>query len=126
MFAYGSAYLPRHLAHEGRPAREAAGSGRGWSLFMVAMVGLACARDLVLLFVFFDLTAVASYFLIGFDRHRREARGAALMALLVTGVSAVAMLIGAVAALRRVRDVLAAAAVRARAAERRRPTSPAR
>jgi multicomponent Na+:H+ antiporter subunit A len=65
-------------------------------LFMAAMVGLACARDLVLLFVFFDLTAVASYFLIGFDRERREARGAALMALLVTGVSAVAMLIGAV------------------------------
>ena len=60
------------------------------------MVGLACARDLVLLFVFFDLTAVASYFLIGFDRERREARGAALMALLVTGVSAVALLLGAV------------------------------
>ena len=48
------------------------------------MVGLATAQDLVLLFVFFDLTAVCSYFLIGFDRHRREARTAALMALLVT------------------------------------------
>ena len=62
---------------------------------MASMVGLACARDLVLLFVFFDLTAVASYFLIGFDRDRREARGAALMALLVTGVSAVGLLAGA-------------------------------
>jgi multicomponent Na+:H+ antiporter subunit A len=48
------------------------------------------------MFVFFDLTAVASYFLIGFDRHRAEARGAAFMALLVTGASAVAMLLGAV------------------------------
>jgi multicomponent Na+:H+ antiporter subunit A len=66
------------------------------TLFMVSMVGLACARDLILLFVFFDLTAVASYFLIGFDRNRREARGAALMALLVTGISAVALLLGAV------------------------------
>src|SRR4029078_8125986 len=65
------------------------------TVFMVSMVGLACARDLVLLFVFFDLTAVASYFLIGFDRDRREARGAALMALLVTGVSAVGLLAGA-------------------------------
>jgi multicomponent Na+:H+ antiporter subunit A len=65
-------------------------------LFMASMVGLACARDLVLLFVFFDLTAVASYFLIGFDRDRREARGAALMALLVTAISAMAMLAGAV------------------------------
>ena len=90
------------------------------------MVGLACARDLVLLFVFFDLTAVASYFLIGFDRDQREARGAALMALLVTGVSAVALLIGAVAPVRRVRDVLAAGAVRARAGRHDRPRSPRR
>jgi multicomponent Na+:H+ antiporter subunit A len=96
VFAYGAAYLPLHLEHEGRPAAE---SRRFWpwmTFFMVSMVGLAFARDLILLFVFFDLTAVASYFLIGFDRNRREARGAALMALLVTGVSAVALLLGAV------------------------------
>ena len=96
VFAYGAAYLPWHLAHDGRSQAE---SRRFWPwmvLFMASMVGLASARDLVLLFVFFDLTAVASYFLIGFDRHRREARGAALMALLVTGVSAVALLIAAV------------------------------
>jgi multicomponent Na+:H+ antiporter subunit A len=96
VFAYGAAYLPWHLEHEGRPAREARRFWAWMVLFMASMVGLACARDLVLLFVFFDLTAVASYFLIGFDRERREARGAALMALLVTGVSAVALLIGAV------------------------------
>jgi multicomponent Na+:H+ antiporter subunit A len=96
VFTFGAVYLPWHLDHEDRPAREAR---RFWPwivLFMGAMVGLACARDLVSMFVFFDLTAVASYFLIGFDRDRREARGAALMALLVTGVSAVGMLIGAV------------------------------
>ena len=96
VFAYGAAYLPLHLEHERRPATE---DRRFWpwmTLFMVSMVGLACARDLILLFVFFDLTAVASYFLIGFDRDQREARGAALMALLVTGISAVALLLGAV------------------------------
>ena len=96
VFTFGAVYLPWHLEHEGRSASE---ERRFWPwivLFMGAMVGLACARDLVSMFVFFDLTAVASYFLIGFDRNRREARGAALMALLVTGVSAVAMLIGAV------------------------------
>lgn len=96
VFAYGAGYIPRELRHQRRPQRE---SRRFWpwmALFMASMVGLACARDLVLLFVFFDITAVASYFLIGFDRGKREARGAALMALFVTGVSAVAMLIGAV------------------------------
>jgi multicomponent Na+:H+ antiporter subunit A len=96
VFAYASAYMPWHTAHAGQPrAREL----RFWAwmvIFMGAMVGLACARDLVSLFVFFDLTAIASYFLIGFDRERRAARGAALMALLVTGVSAVLLLIGAV------------------------------
>jgi multicomponent Na+:H+ antiporter subunit A len=65
-------------------------------LFMASMVGLALAQDLVVLFVFFDLTAVCSYFLIGFDRGRREARGAALMALVVTGAGAVALLVAAV------------------------------
>jgi multicomponent Na+:H+ antiporter subunit A len=96
VFAYGAAYLPWHLAHERRPPSDARRFWPWMVLFMASMVGLACALDLVLLFVFFDLTAIASYFLIGFDRHRREARGAALMALLVTGVSAVAMLVGAV------------------------------
>jgi multicomponent Na+:H+ antiporter subunit A len=54
-------------------------------LFMVAMVGLATAQDLLLLFLFWDLTAIVSYLLIGFDRQHREARLSALMALLVTG-----------------------------------------
>ena len=96
VFAYGAAYLPWHLEHAGRGQAEARRFWPWMVLFMASMVGLACARDLVLLFVFFDLTAVASYFLIGFDRERREARGAALMALLVTGVSAVALLVAAV------------------------------
>ncbi|MDQ3788933.1 MAG: NADH-quinone oxidoreductase subunit L [Actinomycetota bacterium] len=96
VFAYGTRYLSLHLEHERRPAAE---RWRFWpwmALFAGAMVGLATAQDLILLFVFFDLTAVCSYFLIGFDRTEREARTAALMALLVTVVSAVAMLVAAV------------------------------
>jgi multicomponent Na+:H+ antiporter subunit A len=96
VFAYGAAYLPAHLEHERRPGTEARRFWAWMVVFMAAMVGLAMARDLILMFVFFDLTAVASYFLIGFDRHRAEARGAAFMALLVTGGSAVLMLLGAV------------------------------
>jgi len=96
VFAYGTRYLTLHLEHERRSAME---RWRFWpwmALFAVAMLGLATAQDLVLVFVFFDLTAVCSYFLIGFDRAEREARTAALMALLVTVVAAVAMLVGAV------------------------------
>src|SRR3954463_1804057 len=77
VFAYGTAYLTLHLAHQGRDVRE---RWRFWpwmALFAVAMVGLAMAQDLVLLFVFFDLTAVCSYFLIGFDRAETEARRSA-------------------------------------------------
>ena len=96
VFGYGAAYLPLHLEHEREPPKA---QWRFWpwmALFMVAMMGLAVAQDLVLLFVLFDVTAICSYFLIGFDRDRRDARVAALMALVVTGVSAVAVLIAAV------------------------------
>jgi multicomponent Na+:H+ antiporter subunit A len=94
VFTYATAYLPRHLEHEGRRQAEGRRFHALMVLFMVAMVGLATAQDLLLLFVFWDLTAITSYFLIGFDRQHREARLSALMALLVTGVSAVLLLIG--------------------------------
>jgi multicomponent Na+:H+ antiporter subunit A len=96
VFIYATGYMPRHLDNEGRPRSD---DRRFWAwmvAFMLAMVGLAGAQDLVSMFVFFDLTALASYFLIGFDRHRADARGAAFMALTVTAGSAVAMLVGAV------------------------------
>ena len=94
VFVYASAYVPRHLAHQERPRREEARLHGAMALFLVSMVGLATAQDLIALFVFWDLTAVASWLLIGFDRHDRDARLSALMALLVTTVSAVLMLVG--------------------------------
>src|SRR5690606_11387083 len=93
--AYATAYLPLHLEQTGKAARE---RWRFWpwmGLFAAAMVGLATAQDLILLFVLFDLTAICSYFLIGFDKEHRTTRLAALMAMLVTGIGAVALLIGA-------------------------------
>ena len=94
VFVYASAYVPRHLAHQQRPRGEEARLHGAMALFLVSMVGLATAQDLILLFVFWDLTAVASWLLIGFDRADRNARLSALMALLVTAVSAVLMLVG--------------------------------
>jgi multicomponent Na+:H+ antiporter subunit A len=92
---YASAYLPRHLEHQGRPLRDGTRFWWAFALFAAAMVGLACAQDLILLFVCWDLTAVASWALIGFDRHERESRAGALMALLVTGATAVLLLVAA-------------------------------
>jgi multicomponent Na+:H+ antiporter subunit A len=93
---YSSRYLPLHLGHQERPASEGTGFYFFVSLFMGSMVGLAVAQDLILLFVFWDLTAISSYYLIGFDRHSKDSRASALMALLVTGVTAVLLLVGAV------------------------------
>lgn len=91
---YSSAYLPRHLQHHDRDPNEATGFYALILLFMGAMVGLVLADDLFLLFLFWDLTAVVSYFLIGFDRDEPSSRPAALMALMVTGGTAILMLAG--------------------------------
>ena len=62
--------------------------------FMAAMLGLVLADDALALFVFWELTSVSSYLLIGFDHHREEARKAALQALFVTGAGGLALLAG--------------------------------
>jgi multicomponent Na+:H+ antiporter subunit A len=95
VLVYSSRYLPLHLEHEGRPQSDAVGFYFFMLLFMGSMVGLAVAQDLILLFVFWDLTAIASYYLIGYDSHEQDSRASALMALLVTGITAVLLLIGA-------------------------------
>ncbi len=60
--------------------------------FMGAMLGLVLAGNLITLFIFWELTSITSYFLIGF-RHRDEAsRSAALQALLVTAGGGLALM----------------------------------
>ncbi|MBL8796248.1 MAG: putative monovalent cation/H+ antiporter subunit A [Planctomycetia bacterium] len=63
-------------------------------LFMASMLGLVLADNLLALFVFWELTSLSSYLLIGFDHERAEARAAALQALLVTGGGGLALLAG--------------------------------
>lgn len=62
--------------------------------FMLAMLGLVLSDDLIGLFVFWELTSVASYLLISFLHDRPEARRAALQALLITGGGGLALLAG--------------------------------
>jgi multicomponent Na+:H+ antiporter subunit A len=67
----------------------------GWLLsFMAAMLGVALADNLLALYVFWELTSLSSYGLIGFEHEREEARAAALQALLVTGAGGLALLAG--------------------------------
>nr|WP_237688271.1 Na+/H+ antiporter subunit A [Arthrobacter jiangjiafuii] len=62
--------------------------------FAAAMFGLVTADDLILLFIFWELTTILSYLLIGYSAHRLSARRAALQALIVTTFGGLAMLVG--------------------------------
>ncbi|HXG52927.1 MAG TPA: putative monovalent cation/H+ antiporter subunit A [candidate division Zixibacteria bacterium] len=63
-------------------------------LFMGSMLGLVVSDNLLLVFVFWELTGFASYMLIGFEHERDRARAGALQALLVTGAGGLALLAG--------------------------------
>lgn len=63
-------------------------------LFMGAMLGLVLADDFLTLFVFWELTSITSFLLIGFDHTRMAARRAALQALIITGGGGLALLAG--------------------------------
>lgn len=65
-------------------------------LFMGSMLGLVFADSLVALFAFWELTAVTSFLLIGFDAERPAARRAATMALVVTGLGGLSLMAGGV------------------------------
>jgi multicomponent Na+:H+ antiporter subunit A len=63
-------------------------------LFMGSMLGLVLADNLFALFVFWELTSVSSFLLIGYKHDRPAARAAAWQALLVTGGGGLALLAG--------------------------------
>ncbi|HWM74585.1 MAG TPA: Na+/H+ antiporter subunit A [Nocardioides sp.] len=62
--------------------------------FAGAMLGLVVADDLVVLYVFWELTTVFSYLLIGHDPTSRASRAAGMQALIVTTFGGLAMLVG--------------------------------
>jgi multicomponent Na+:H+ antiporter subunit A len=63
-------------------------------LFELAMLGLVLADNLVLMFVFWELTTITSFLLVGFDHEKADARNKALQALLVTAAGGLALLAG--------------------------------
>ena len=70
------------------------GFGAQLLAFAGAMFGLVTADDLLLMFIFWELTTILSYLLIGYARTRLSARRSALQALMVTTAGGLAMLVG--------------------------------
>jgi len=62
--------------------------------FMAAMLGLVTADDFISLFVFWELTSITSYFLVGFKHEYADSRASALQALFITAGGGLAMLAG--------------------------------
>jgi len=83
---YSSGYMAGH-PHTGRYFVLLHG-------FMLSMLGIVTADNLLLLFVCWEGTTVFSYLLIGFDHESAQARDNARQALLVTGAGGLALLIG--------------------------------
>ncbi len=63
-------------------------------MFMVGMLGVVLADNIIGLFVFWEVTTIASYLLIGFSADKANSRRCALQALLVTGTGGLALLAG--------------------------------
>jgi multicomponent K+:H+ antiporter subunit A/multicomponent Na+:H+ antiporter subunit A len=76
---------------------DAPNQGRFYSyllLFMSAMIGTVMADNLMLLFIFWELTGITSFLLIGFLHDKEASRVGARMSLLVTMLTGLCMLVG--------------------------------
>ncbi len=86
VFLYAGAYMKRY-----------AQTGRFYvyiGVFMTSMLGLVLADNMLLMFIFWELTSISSFLLIGFNHHRESSRKSALQALLVTGGGGLLLLTG--------------------------------
>ncbi|MFI7482578.1 Na+/H+ antiporter subunit A [Kocuria sp. M1R5S2] len=72
------------------------GFGAQLLAFAGAMFGLVTADDMLVLYVFWEITTVLSFLLISYSRTRLSARRAALQALVITTAGGLTMLVGVV------------------------------
>lgn len=89
IFFYANHYLDEHVEHHGRFYCYL-------TLFMAAMLGTVFSNNLLLLFIFWELTGIASFLLIGFLHGEECSRVGARQALLVTGLTGLIMLAGVI------------------------------
>jgi multicomponent K+:H+ antiporter subunit A len=84
-------------AHYYLSAKDSAGKFYSeMMLFMAAMLGVVLSDNVLLLVVFWELTSISSFLLVGYWSHRADARAGARQALAVTGGGGLAMLGGLV------------------------------
>lgn len=88
IFLYASRYLGGHADLPRFFARL--------TLFMGAMLGAVLADDLIVLLVFWELTSLASFLLIGFAPEKASARRSAQQGLLITVGGGLSLLAGAI------------------------------
>ncbi len=88
IFAYANGYMKNY-----------AGKSKFYCyllLFMAAMLGLVSAGNMLLLFIFWELTSISSFLLISFFHEKENSRKSALQALLITGIGGLSILAGVV------------------------------
>lgn len=86
IFLYASAYMKGHpFAHRFYAYL---------SVFMAAMLGLVLSDNLLLVFLFWELTSISSFFLIGFNNEEAASRKSAMLALIITGGGGYLLLAG--------------------------------
>lgn len=88
VFVYTSSYLKGHVYLDRFYAYL--------SLFMASMLGLVLADNIITLFIFWELTSISSFFLIGFNNDNEASRKSALTALSITGLGGLFLLTGMV------------------------------
>ena len=87
VFVYTSTYLKKHKFLD---------RFYGYlSMFMAAMLGVVLSDNLISLFIFWELTSISSFFLIGFNNNEEASRKSAIIALSITGLGGVLFLAGA-------------------------------
>lgn len=86
IFIYASSYLKGHIYQD---------RFLGYlCLFMSAMLGVVLSDNILLLFVFWELTSISSFFLIGFNNDNSDSRKSAITALTITGLGGFFLLSG--------------------------------
>lgn len=88
VFVYTSYYLKGHVYLDRFYAYL--------SMFMSAMLGLVFSDNLITLFIFWELTSISSFFLIGFNNQDSASRKSALTALGITGMGGLFLLAAAI------------------------------